>query len=119
MSTQYLFLDNVKKEKFDLGTASWQDLLPRNSEDYAKPFVIQDLYLDENHLAEEMIKGLTKRDEAYYDTFEEALYVAKKLWTWSQGRTLYYSNDCVCGLPIENGLEIFDFEFKMTGSRYG
>lgn len=118
MSTQYLFLDKKNKEKFDLGNACWLNLLPTTNEDYAKPFALQDLYLDETHLAKEMM-SLLRNDRPYYKTFEEALLVSKKIWTWSQGRVLYYSNDCVMGLPIEDGTELHDFEFKFTGSCYG
>lgn len=119
MATQYLFLDNDKKEKFDLGTAHWGNILPSNkSGEFAESFVLQDLFLDENHLAQEMMT-LTRNNKSYYETLEEAIYVANKIWNWSQGRTLYYSNDCVMGLPIEDGSEIYDHEFKYTGSRYG
>ncbi len=112
MATQYLLLDNKTKEKFDLGTAPWYDLVVDS------PFSLQSLYFDEKDLAKEMMK-LSRNDKPYYESLDEALMVAKKIWQWSQGRTLYYGNDCMMRVVYDDGVEIHEIDFKFTGACYG
>jgi len=104
-----LLSHNKNKEKFDLGRGNWCQLFPSK-----KPFLITDIAETSTDLS--ILVELSFKDKDYSE--EDCKNIAEKIWNWSQGKTIYFGNDCN-DIYDENNQELFLHDYIETGTRYG
>lgn len=109
VGVEYKLADKVKKEKFDLGRGNWGAIF-----DTCKFIDIRSTYKNQSELSEYIELALKGRD--CDNTYIKM--ITKRLWDWSEGRTLFFGNDCA-DIFDEKEEMLLIWEYKETGTVYG